>query len=165
MQSRTAITGALIVGTVLVAGPVGAVALNEALSWPRWQTSPGRIGGGALIAAGLVLALYCSHLFKARGDGTPVPLEPPRRLVRDGVYGYSRNPIYVADLTMLIGIFLHRGELALLLYAGLFALVVHVWIVTWEEPVLRERFGREYAAYEIDVPRWIGMPARVDDPR
>ena len=90
MQSRTAITGALIVGTILVAGPVAAVALNEALAWPRWQTAPGRIGGGVLIAAGLTLALHCSYLFKTRGDGTPVPLEPPRRLVRnEPVYAFA----------------------------------------------------------------------------
>jgi hypothetical protein len=71
----------------------------------------------------------------------------------------------VGDVTVLLGLFLHRGELTLLVYAALFALAAHLVIVWREEPDLRGRFGAEYDAYVRLVPRWIGpLRPRADRP-
>ena len=106
--------------------------------------------------AGVAVLLYCLQLFARLGDGTPVPTQPPRRLVLSGLYRYTRNPIYVADVAILFGLFLHRGELALLIYALVMTAALHLWMVWREEPELCRRFGEAYVRYMRSVPRWIG---------
>ena len=160
MTLRTIALAVVLMGTVFVLFPAALVELNTALGWPRWQNVTARYGGGVLILAGITAALHCSRLFR-HGGGTPVPTEPPTRLVVGGLYRYSRNPIFVADVAILVGLFLHRGELSLLLYAGLVTVFVHALVVLREEPQLRRRFGEDYARYERAVPRWIGLLSRA----
>ncbi len=148
-------------GTVFVLFPLGLIALNEALGWPRWQSGVGRAVGGGLMLAGIGVVLHCSSLFTRVGAGTPVPTEPPKHLVATGFYRYSRNPIYVADIAVLLGLFLHRGEVALLLYALAFAAAAHGWVVWHEEPELRARFGDDFVRYAEGVPRWIAWRAAI----
>ena len=155
MKLPTLGLGIVVIGSVFVIGPIAMVELNEALAWPRWQSHVGRISGAGLILVGIAIALYCSRLFSVVGAGTPVPTEPPKHLVATGLYRYSRNPIYVADIAILLGLFLQRGELSLLLYAGAFAAVAHWWVVHREEPDLSERFGEKYVRYMQSVPRWV----------
>jgi protein-S-isoprenylcysteine O-methyltransferase Ste14 len=159
MKARSIALGTAVLGSVFVVGPVGVMRLNAALGWPRWQSAAGRVAGGTLMCCGIALAAHCSQLFVRRGGGTPVPTEPPHRLVLAGPYRFSRNPMYVADATILLGLFVHRGELALLLYTGLFIMAAHAWIVGREEPQLVDRFGEAYRRYLQSVPRWIAIPA------
>ncbi len=84
-----------------------------------------------------------------------MPIDPPIQLVASGVYRFSRNPIYVAYVAVLFGLFLFFGSLTLLAYAVLCAAVIQLLIVAWEEPVLRRRFGEEYERYTRQVRRWI----------
>jgi protein-S-isoprenylcysteine O-methyltransferase Ste14 len=64
----------------------------------------------------------------------------------------------VADVALLLAVFLVRGDVALLVYALIVAAELHVWVVWREEPVLRRRFGDAYVAYTQQVPRWLGKP-------
>ena len=156
MRIRTLAAGAAFLGTAFVLAPFEMVELNQAYAWPRWESAIGPRIGGALMLAGIALAVYCSNLFSRVGGGTPVPIEPPTRLVITGLYRYSRNPIYVAHVGFLLGLFLYRGESSLLLYAAIYAGIIQTWIVRGEEPGLQRRFGAEYVEYMRDVPRWIG---------
>lgn len=136
------------------------IELNDDLGWPVWRSIPGQALGLALIASGVAAMLYCTGLFARVGRGTPVPASPPEQLVVQGLYRYSRNPIYVADVAVWLGIFLWEGHAALLLYAALASLAVEGVVRLWEEPGLRRRFGRQYEAYCRAVPRWLplGVP-------
>jgi protein-S-isoprenylcysteine O-methyltransferase Ste14 len=116
--------------------------------------------GGVLILVGIVGALMCSRMFRVVGHGTPVPTEPARELIESGPYRYSRNPIYIADLMILVGIALHHGELMLFMYSAVFAVAAQLWVVCHEEPVLERRFGDHYRAYCNAVPRWVGGRGR-----
>ncbi len=156
MRPLTALGGVAFVALLFFVLPSGAASLNASLGWPTWKTTAGQVGGWALIAAGAGLAVYCSGLFRRLGGGTPVPIEPPTRLVVAGLYRYTRNPMYVADLAILIGIFGVRGEAALLLYAGVFSAFIQLWLVLHEEPVLVKRFGADYEDYRGRLPRWLG---------
>jgi protein-S-isoprenylcysteine O-methyltransferase Ste14 len=147
--------GTVFLGTVFVLAPAGAIELNEAFDWPRWQIPGGRGVGAALIVAGIATVLYCSGLFSRIGRGTPVPIEPPEHLVIAGLYRFSRNPMYVAHVVFLLGLFLYRGEAALLLYAAIYVCGAWAWVVRFEEPGLRRRFGDEYVRYTEQVPRWL----------
>lgn len=110
--------------------------------------------GALLIAAGVLLLVSCVVQFHRHG-GTPAPVDPPRRLVIRGPYRWTRNPMYVALAAILAGqIVLHPGR-ALLLYAAIVLVIVSAFVVLYEEPALRARFGAEYDDYVARVPRWL----------
>jgi protein-S-isoprenylcysteine O-methyltransferase Ste14 len=154
MKPGSIAMGTVFLGTVFILAPAGAIQLNEAYDWPRWQIPGGRVIGAGLMLAGIALILHCSGLFSRIGRGTPVPIEPPEHLVITGLYRYSRNPMYVAQVAILLGLFLYRGELSLVFYTAFWAGAVCSYVVWREEPELRRRFGEEYVRYTQQVPRW-----------
>jgi protein-S-isoprenylcysteine O-methyltransferase Ste14 len=85
------------------------------------------------------------------------------RLVVTGLYRHVRNPMYLAVLAIVIGQALLLGSAGTLVYAAGLALGFHLFVVLYEEPTLRARFGDQYAAYCRQVPRWRPRlrPARV----
>ena len=155
MKPASLAMGTVFLMTVFVLAPAAMMHVNEALGLPRWQIPGGSAVGVGAMLAGIVVALQCSGQFARIGRGTPVPIEPPKRLVIAGLYRYSRNPMYVAQVAVLFGLFLYRGELLLALHAAIWAGAVASWVVWREEPELRRRFGEEYVRYTRQVPRWI----------
>jgi protein-S-isoprenylcysteine O-methyltransferase Ste14 len=130
---------------------------------PRWlMRGEGALHGGWLGAAGALLlicgaALYlrCAWDFAMRGRGTPAPIDPPRELVVAGVYRYVRNPMYIGVLSMLVGeAVLYRADV-LLGYAAALFLAFHLFVVAYEEPTLRRKFGASHERYCASVPRWL----------
>ena len=105
--------------------------------------------------AGSLIILRCFWDFTFKGRGTPVPIDPPKELVFTGFYRYVRNPIYLSVLFIFLGHFLWFGYWALLLYTILAFLGVHFFIVLYEEPALKRKFGATYEDYLRKVPRWI----------
>jgi protein-S-isoprenylcysteine O-methyltransferase Ste14 len=127
-----------------------AMALPEPLQW----LGLGLLGLGA---AGL---LWCFWDFAAHGKGTPAPVDAPRKLVVRGLYRLVRNPMYVSVLLILLGEVLRFEAPRLLGYAAIVWLAFHLFVVLYEEPNLRRRFGEDYEAYRKRVPRW--WPRRGD---
>ncbi len=152
--------GAAFIVVIFGLVPGWVAEVNHELGWPQWRTTAGQAIGVMLFIGGLSLAAYCSRLFARIGKGTPVPIAPPTELVISGLYRFTRNPIYVAQVTILLSYFWYSGELALLLYSGVWALLVQGFIVWVEEPDLRNRFGEDYLEYTREVPRWVSVPAR-----
>ena len=103
---------------------------------------------------GIVGVLWCFWDFTFRGRGTPLPTDPPRELVVSGLYRHVRNPIYVSVILILLGHFLWFGYWSLLVYAGLAFVGTHLFVILYEEPGLRKRFGAAYEDYLSKVPRW-----------
>ena len=89
-----------------------------------------------------------------RGGGGPGLEVPPERLVRDGPYRYTRNPMYLGHLIFMLGLTVTFSSW---LAAALF--VFHmVWFhrrVLADENRLNARFGEPYLAYKMGVKRWI----------
>ena len=104
---------------------------------------------------GSLMILRCFWDFTLKGRGTPVPMDPPKELVITGFYRYVRNPIYVGVLLIFLGHFLWFGYLALLIYTMFAFIGVHLFIVLYEEPTLKRKFGAAYEDYLKRVPRWI----------
>ncbi len=152
-----ALWGAAFVWLVFFYLPSLFIGWNEQLDWPVWQSGATQVLGGVLIVGGFALMLHCIGVFARVGRGTPIPAAPPENLVVRGIYRHTRNPIYVADVAVWLGIFLFQGHAALLLYAGIATLCIQAVIVLWEEPDLVRRFGSEYEAYRRDVPRWLPL--------
>lgn len=106
------------------------------------------------LVGGLVL-LWSFWNFLNEGHGTPAPIDPPRQLVLKGFYQYVRNPMYISVIFILIGHFLWSGYWFILVYAGLAFLVTHLFVIFYEEPALKRKFGAAYEDYLTRVPRWI----------
>jgi protein-S-isoprenylcysteine O-methyltransferase Ste14 len=119
---------------------------------PHWL--PLRILGLLLVAAGVLVLLHAFARFVVEGLGTPAPVSPTERLVVGGLYRYVRNPMYLAVAATIVGQALALGQLVLLPYAALFAVVAVAFVRFYEEPTLSRRFGAEYDAYRRAVPGW-----------
>ncbi len=135
----------------------------------RWEIRPPLLGvsllpivGAPLIAAGIAVLLDSFARFAIQGIGTPAPILPTRRLVVTGLYRYVRNPMYLGVVSAILGQGLLFGDARLLEYGAFSWLAVHVFVLAYEEPTLRRRFGAEYGAYCSNVPRWMprGRPWR-----
>jgi protein-S-isoprenylcysteine O-methyltransferase Ste14 len=106
------------------------------------------------ILIGTAIYLHCAWDFAIKGLGTPAPIDPPKKLVVTGLYRWTRNPMYQGILLILLGECLLFPARGLLIYTALFALVFHAFVVFYEEPILRSRFGASYNDYCRKVPRW-----------
>ena len=105
---------------------------------------------------GFAVALRCIWDFGWTGRGTPAPVAPPQRLVLVGFYRHVRNPMYVGFAAGWIGlwvVFGHADPGLIAAVAGV-ALAVHLFVVFYEEPTLRKKFGPEYEEYSQNVNRW-----------
>jgi protein-S-isoprenylcysteine O-methyltransferase Ste14 len=113
-------------------------------------------GAGMIVAgAGMLIALSCISTFVCNGRGTPAPFDPPRRLVIRGPYRFVRNPMYIGAGVALAGAARFYQAVSLLIYAGVFLLVAHLFVVLHEEPTLAANFGPDYEAYCHRVRRWL----------
>lgn len=116
---------------------------------------------------GFAVALRCVWDFGWTGHGTPAPIAPPQRLVVVGFYRYVRNPMYVGFAAGWIGLWVVFGhpDPVVIAAAAAVALGVHLFVLFYEEPTLRKKFGADYLDYCRNVrrwwPRWKGWdPAR-----
>jgi protein-S-isoprenylcysteine O-methyltransferase Ste14 len=138
-------------GTFLVAIPYFLLASGRGLFeigiWKWFGLVPLVLGGMTLLG--------CVWDFARIGRGTPVPIDPPKVLVKRGMYRFTRNPMYVGVLATLGGEALLFQSLALLGLAIFMGLIFHLFVVFYEEPVLRRKFGNAYEEYLKSVPRWI----------
>ena len=124
---------------------------------------PLQVVGAATTVVGAGLALWCVLAFAVVGRGTPAPFDAPRRLVVRGPYRFVRNPMYIGAGLALAGASIVFASAALLGYTALFLLITHIFVVAYEEPTLRRRFGTEYETYCGRVRRWAPRrPARSD---
>ena len=110
-------------------------------------------------AVGVAVVLWCEWDFATFGRGTPFPLDAPKQLVARGLYRFVRNPMYVGVLLAILGQALWFESAATLWYAMAAALCFHLFVVFYEEPTLRRKFGESYAQYAKAVPRWMPKPA------
>lgn len=111
--------------------------------------------GVTLGIIGLVILLHCIFRFAVKGRGTLSPLDPTKHLVINGFYTYSRNPMYVGVMMMLIAEALFFESANLVVYSGIVFIIFNIFIITVEEPRLRRDFGDEYLQYCQKVRRWI----------
>src|SRR4030042_2277293 len=135
--------------------PYILINLNDYLNLPYIRSILFGVVGMLLIFAGGFVALYCFGLFVKLGEGTPVPVDPPKKLVARGLYKYTRNPMYLAYMMIIFGEFLIFGHIMLLIYFLLAGVCLQILVVFWEEPKLVKRFGKDYLDYKKEVPRWL----------
>ncbi len=107
------------------------------------------------LAIGVGIYAWCVWDFASFGRGTPAPISAPQRLVVRGLYRYTRNPMYLGVISVVLGWTILYRSPALLFYLLTIWAFFHVFIVLYEERHLRREFGAEYEAYCQRVGRWL----------
>jgi protein-S-isoprenylcysteine O-methyltransferase Ste14 len=145
---------------LLVLPGIVAFAVPLLLFVPGWRNLSVDALGLIPLAAGIILLLCCVREFYVAGRGTLAPWAPPQDLVVTGLYRFSRNPMYVAVVLILLGWAATFHSWALAVYALAVGVAFHLRVVFGEEPWLARMFGDKWALYKADVPRWLGFHRR-----
>jgi protein-S-isoprenylcysteine O-methyltransferase Ste14 len=154
--------GQAAVGTIIfffLAPGIVAGAIPGAIT--GWRLPEPLPLAGLPLVLGVVLLLPAlwvlleSFVRFAASRGTPAPVAPTQRLVVEGWYRFVRNPMYVAVVAIILAQALMFWSWPALAYGGAVFLIVHLFVVSYEEPTLREQFPADYAAYAASVPRWL----------
>ncbi len=122
---------------------------------PRPASGARGLLGALLIALGAAAYFWCAWDFAYYGLGTPAIVDPPKVLVARGLHRFVRNPMYLGVLAVVAGESAWFHSTRLLTYALCLALIFHFFVVLYEEPTLRKKFGEAYEDYRRTVPRWI----------
>lgn len=144
--------------------PVAVTLVTAAAMWavaravPSWSVSLSSRTwlAGALALAGLAIALAGVREFR-RARTTLHPQKPgaSASVVRSGIYRYSRNPMYLGMLLVLVAWAAWLGNAASLLLAASFVPYISRFQIQPEERALRQNFGQAYASYVRETRRWL----------
>jgi protein-S-isoprenylcysteine O-methyltransferase Ste14 len=142
--------------TAFVALP-GMVAFAVPITMGISAGRPLRHIGLGLVPLGLgtLLLLWCVREFYVARRGTLAPWAPPERLVTSGPYRFSRNPMYIAVVTILVGWCTLWASRTLIIYTAVVLCAVYLRVRLAEEPWAARRFGAQWEAYRGCVPRWL----------
>lgn len=138
----------------LLFGLIAIFACNVYFPGPRFTSLAGQLFGGLLIVTGLFLLVFANGRFTRAGTGV-IPFRNVSALVTDGIYQYTRNPMYLGMTAILLGCAITVGSSVALLFAPLFAAIVEWRFIRPEEAMLRGLFPVEYPAYCARVRRWL----------
>ncbi|MCY4487716.1 MAG: isoprenylcysteine carboxylmethyltransferase family protein [Deltaproteobacteria bacterium] len=119
--------------------------------------------GAAIFILGITISAAGKKKFLRVGTNV-YTFEEPGELVTDGLYGKSRNPMYLGLVLAGFGAALVSGTLAAVTFSAIFGLMVRYWYVAYEERAMRRKFGDQYEDYCRRVRRWFGrrrVPPRV----
>jgi protein-S-isoprenylcysteine O-methyltransferase Ste14 len=150
---RVVLFALIVPGTVAVLIPYLILSRRGAAIVGPWTL--GQLVSLVPIVVGAVILVRCIWDFAAKGRGTLAPVDPPRRLVVQGLYRYVRNPMYLGVLVLLLGQAAFFQSIELLQYTAVWFIIVNLFVVLYEEPSLRRRFGDSYDQYLQSVHRWV----------
>ena len=111
--------------------------------------------GILLFLIGLIIMFHCIFRFAVEGRGTLSPADPTKKLVVKGLYKFSRNPMYIGVMMILIGEAIFFSSYNLWIYLLFVFLAFNLFIILVEEPRLRKDFAAEYFQYCRKVRRWL----------
>lgn len=110
--------------------------------------------GIPLVVLGLGMAQWHVHLFRKIGTNVNT-FKEPGILTREGLYRFSRNPVYLGFMVMLAGVWMILGSVSPLVGLAAFWLLANYWYIPFEERAMLSKFGDEYIAYRKSVRRWL----------
>ncbi|MFN8429898.1 MAG: isoprenylcysteine carboxylmethyltransferase family protein [Spirosomataceae bacterium] len=101
------------------------------------------------------IVVYISNKILTEQKTSIQPFETPDKLVSNGTFRYSRNPIYLGMTLALLGISVLLGSLTAFLPTSIFWGIMNFKIIPSEEKILEKTFGNSFTAYKSNVRRWI----------
>jgi protein-S-isoprenylcysteine O-methyltransferase Ste14 len=116
--------------------------------------APFNLLGIAFLAVGIVVNLVADGAFHL-AQTTVKTFDEPDRLVVDGLFRYSRNPMYLGFELILIGVWVLLGSASPNLGPVLFFVVANWYYIPFEEKMLAKQFGQQFGDYRRRTRRWI----------
>lgn len=156
-SKRTRIILTPLVGTafffVILLAIIFSFYLDRLLGFPQFiSKSFAVVVSIPFLISGPSLWAWCVWIF-LKAKGTPVPVNPPPKLVTDGPYAYSRNPMLTGVFILLVGIGIYfRSIFLVFITTPVFVLISALEFKYIEEPELEKRFGKEYSEYRKKTP-------------
>ena len=152
---RTLLTpvGAFIFGIFTSLFVIAAIFIDNSLNLPTLSSATWmKVLSFTLFAFGVFFVCWSViHFLKVKG--TPVPINPPPKLVCTGPYAYTRNPMLTGVFFLLFGIGFFLGSFSLIfIFTPLFILANYWELTIIEEPELLKRLGEEYKIYKEKTP-------------
>jgi protein-S-isoprenylcysteine O-methyltransferase Ste14 len=157
-KTRTLLTpiGVTIFGAFTALFVFAAIFVDWLLNLPRILPGCANLPVSIpLIIVGLAITAW-STLYFLKVQGTPVPFNPPPKVVNTGPYRYARNPMLTGVFLLLFGLGFSINSFSLVLFFTPLYVLINVWeLKNIEEPELIERLGDEYAEYRRNTPMFI----------
>ncbi len=148
--------GVTIFGAFTALFVFAAVLVDRLLKFPRLLPEGARLPVSIpMIAVGLAVTAWSAfHFLKVKG--TPVPFNPPPKVVNTGPYRYVRNPMLTGVFLFLFGIGFIVNSASLVFFFTPLYVLINVWeLKKIEEPELIKRLGDEYIEYRKQTPMFI----------
>ena len=117
-------------------------------SWLPWA-------GGVMVVLGAGIAAAGKRMFRRAGTNV-YTFEQPDLLVTEGIFSFTRNPMYLGMVLVAVGAALISGTVSGCLLGAAFTLAVRYWYIAYEEAEMRRQFGDRYEEYCRNVGRWFG---------
>lgn len=122
----------------------------------QWNIEPWNQGGIVLVICAILIDVWSLGLFfRAKTTFNPIKPNKTTELVTTGLYQYSRNPMYLGMVIILLGWGIYLSCLSAFLLIPLFMWVLTEQQIKPEEQVLQKKFGDAYHHYQQQVPRWL----------
>ncbi len=109
---------------------------------------------GVMVSAGFAIMMLAWWQFRVRKVAI-CPIAKTDHLIMDGVYRFTRNPMYLGMLLMLAGVAFFFGTLPFIAAAAVYFVIIDRWFCRFEEEKLIAAFGHDYEEYRSRVRRWI----------
>lgn len=113
-----------------------------------------KTAGFLVIAVGIALPVWSAQIFK-RIETNIIPYKSPDKIVTEGPFRFSRNPMYLGMLLVLIGTSIRLGTAESMVFVILFFCVANWWYIPFEEAKMEKVFGDQFTNYAQRVRRWI----------
>lgn len=140
----------------------GAMAiLHSQVPVARLYESPVRWLGVLPLLAGIFLLANARRKF-THADANIMTFGEPRNMVTSGIYGYTRNPMYLGMVLLLAGIAAFLGTVSPWFCVIVFWIVCATWYIPAEEANMKDSFGHQYEEYKQRVNRWFGHAPNND---
>lgn len=133
---------------------IGAVLFNFILPVKRIIPDPYTYIGVIIAMIGYLLSRKANALL-IQNRTSLLPFGTPTTFILTGPFKYSRNPIYLGMVLILLGLACFLGSLPPFIFPLFFAIVIHFYIIPDEEKLLEDIFGEEYLNYKAKVRRWL----------
>ena len=133
---------------------ISMLVLHLILPLPSFTSAMLVIAGLGFIVIGLSIAIAAEGQFRRVGTNVNT-FGLPSKLVTDGWFKYSRNPMYLSFGIMLVGAWLALGSVSSFLGIAAFIIVTNRWYIAFEERRLAETFGGAYESYRKRTRRWL----------
>lgn len=156
LAARASLQAVAVAGLLMVLLPAIAIS-GSGGTWidPRWRPLWITSLWLQILAVPAAIGLSAVQEFVVRGHGTPVPFDPPRRLVTSGVYAFVRNPMQIAATCVLAILGLALGNW----WVGAASVVAHAYaagLAAWDEADdLAARHGEAWIRYRGAVRTWV----------